>query len=129
MCQVCSVVSINFGTTASVWAYSLRYSLHSSSWLGPGCKCTSEESCRSLCSGISQHYPDPGLSLLYTNCRSVLSKMVNLRVLASSNRPYFIGLTETWLTVTFNRMKWPFLFIPPEMQGQIPPWWWYLPVY
>ena len=66
-------------------------------WLCPGCKCIYEESYNRLCSGISQHYPDPGLFLLNTNCQSVLSMMDDVRVLTSSSRPDFIGLTETWL--------------------------------
>lgn len=38
-----------------------------------------------------------GLSIYYSNCRSILPKMDELRVVADSTRPDFIALTETWL--------------------------------
>ena len=43
--------------------------------------------------------PESGkcFSIFYTNCRSILPKLEELRVLASSKKPNFIALTETWL--------------------------------
>ena len=39
----------------------------------------------------------PALCVLSTNCRSLLPKMDDLRVLAANHRYDLITLTETWL--------------------------------
>ena len=56
------------------------------------------------CSGLSEPSGalpfeplGPGLSALYTNCRSLLAKMDELRVLAGRVEYDIIALTETWL--------------------------------
>ena len=44
------------------------------------------------------HLQSPvNVSIFYTNCRSILQKLEELSVLASSQKPNFIALTETWL--------------------------------
>ena len=41
--------------------------------------------------------PPNALSILYTNCRSVLPKLDHLRLLASTQNPHILAVTETWL--------------------------------
>ena len=42
------------------------------------------------------------LSILYSNCRSLLPKLDNLRVQANSLNPCIIALTETWLDASIS---------------------------
>ena len=51
---------------------------------------------RSLLSSSSVD-PGRGLSIYYTNCRSLLPKMDELRLLATNTKPMIIATTETWL--------------------------------
>lgn len=46
--------------------------------------------------------PPNALSILYTNCRSVLPKLDHLRLLASTQNPHLIAVTETWLDDTIS---------------------------
>ena len=41
--------------------------------------------------------PPNALTILYTNCCSLLPKLDHLRLLASTQNPHIIGITETWL--------------------------------
>jgi len=41
--------------------------------------------------------PSPSLTVLYTNCRSILPKLDHLRILVTAHNPHIIAICETWL--------------------------------
>lgn len=62
---------------------------------------TSDESDQSIAASVASSVP-PGchrtsMSVYYTNCRSLLPKMDELRLLAVTSRPDLIAISESWL--------------------------------
>ena len=49
--------------------------------------------------------PPKSLSILYTNCRSLLPKLDHLRLLACTQTPHIIAITETWLDTTISNSE------------------------
>ena len=46
--------------------------------------------------------PPNSLSVLYTNCRSLISKIDDFRLLASSHSPHIIAICESWLDCSIS---------------------------
>ena len=94
-----------------------RLQLSDEPWCCPPClkealpfhNCSTISSCNSFsslppppsphndCSDLAVPSNPCKLSVLYSNCRSLVPKLDNLCVQANSLNPYIIALTETWL--------------------------------
>ena len=117
-----SVRHASFGRTSSVWDSALEITIcyrsvrkagavpHVGNCLMLTVQIFSEHSVRpvdelttsSISSALQSFTSAQGLSVYYTNCRSLLPQLDELRALANANTPDLIALSETWLDDTIS---------------------------